>query len=106
MKTATESMLRIDLRRNRAQQFTAMVMNTIAQHVDDREQMRCIHDDLFKLMHDHGVEVLTDAARHEAGLPARGPDGWTAEELIALEKKRLEMLSRPLSPIFVDNGGK
>jgi hypothetical protein len=27
----------------------------------------------------------------------RGPDGWTQEEIIALEGKRLEALTRPLA---------
>jgi hypothetical protein len=41
------------------------------------------------------VEVVTDYTRQEAGLPPRDGKGWTMEELVALERKRLELMSAP-----------
>ena len=54
-------------------------------------------DCLTDLLMEKGLEVISDYDREQAGLPRRGPDGWTADELVALEKSRLEMLFRPFS---------
>jgi hypothetical protein len=59
--------------------------------------MREINYDLMELCMKEGVEILTDYTRTEIGLPQRGPDGWTMEEIIALEKCRLDMMYAPLT---------
>jgi hypothetical protein len=41
---------------------------------------------LFEVLVATGAEVLTDHDRHDLGLPPRGPDGWTVEELRASER--------------------
>lgn len=91
-----------DLRRNRAMQFTAAVMNKVGPYIRDEtgHEMRDAHDALFELFFQEGVDVITDHDRAEAGLPPRGPDGRTVEEMVALEARRLEMLTRPLA-VFV-----
>lgn len=103
MTTATQSMMRIDLRRRRAEALTAAVLQKLWPRIDatDPEELhhritRLVHETMFEVMFEHGVEVLTDHTRAEAGLPARGPDGWTMEELAALERSRLHMLLKPL----------
>lgn len=90
---------RINLRRARADSVAARLLQEIAPYLkdDDREPWRRLASEaMIKLLCDEGVEVLTDHERERLGLPARGPDGWTAEELVALEQQRLEVLSRPL----------
>jgi hypothetical protein len=51
---------------------------------------------LRNVLNEEGVEIITDYTRQEMGLPPLGPDGWTIEEIIALEQKRLEMLTKPI----------
>ena len=62
----------------------------------DRE----VHSVLYSVLMAEGVEVVTDSLRQEIGLPARGPDGWTPDELLAMEKIRLEIMSRPMPPVM------
>jgi hypothetical protein len=89
---------RTDMRRLRAQQLVAAVMHVASKYVesDEGDSRRELYYELFALLHENGVEILTDADRAEMGLPPRGPDGWTVEELIAREKWRIECLARPL----------
>lgn len=47
-----------------------------------------------------GVEVLTDAYRASLGLPPRTTDGWTAEEIVALEQQRLKAMYEPMPPLM------
>ena len=87
--------LNYDIRRRRAMEFTAMAQHIIGKHVDDRRVLRDIAHEIYELCRKEGVEIITDAVRADMGLPARGPDGWTAEELLALEKRRLELMMAP-----------
>jgi hypothetical protein len=95
--SATDQMLRIDLRRRRAEVLCHGVMQAIDPYLDRDASRRDIYEALMKLFHQEGVEVLSDYDRQQYGLPPRGPDGWTVEEIVALEEKRLEMLRRPLT---------
>lgn len=91
---------RIDRRRLRLQPLLHEILQIVEKHLSDedmrRNAMREIHCDLFDKFHEQGVEIITDYTRQEAGLPPRGPDGWTTEELIALEQRRLELMRRPM----------
>lgn len=103
---ATETLMRMDLRRRRAQLLMHMVMDAVDPFLCDHDPeignpRRRLHDALFRTFMEQGVEVLTDHEREQHGLPARGPDGWTTEELVELERKRLEALARPLAPLIV-----
>lgn len=100
--TATEGMKRIQLRQRRAEVMVHGIMREIEPFLRDEPRiLRDLYERLLSLFLAEGVEVLTDETRREAGLPPRGPDGWTAEELRALEQARLEALKRPLQPLFV-----
>jgi len=95
--------MRIDRRRLRIQPLLHEILNIVSKHLSDedyrRDALREIHYELFDKLHEQGVEIVSDHTRAEVGLPPRGPDGWTNEELIALEQKRLEMITRPIQMI-------
>ena len=42
------------------------------------------------------VEIVSDFDRQQYGLTPRGPDGWTMEEIVELEKRRLELMFAPM----------
>jgi hypothetical protein len=95
MSTATQEMMRVDLRRRRADVVAHHVWQEIRKHVDrDRER------DVFYALQDAlttiGVDMVTDYDRQQLGLPPRGPDGWTPDELVAMERLRLDALMRPI----------
>jgi hypothetical protein len=98
MQTATEQMRRQDLRMMRSQQLVAAVLHKLGPLLDDRQDYvrRDAYEALLELFHNEGVDVITDAQRADAGLPPRGPDGYTMEEMVAIEKRRLDMLNAPL----------
>jgi hypothetical protein len=79
--------------------FEAEIMRIVAKYVPDDRERDCLRDlarELFDKLHAEGVEIITDATRAEAGLPPRGPDGWTQDELVALEHRRLEVMMAPM----------
>ncbi len=101
MRTAFEESMRLDVRRVRSQQITHFIFHALRDFIPDDCQGRAL-DTLYRLLHEAGAEIVTDHTRAEAGLPARGPDGWTVEELLALERRRLEIMARPLAPIIME----
>lgn len=102
MLTATEAMMRVDVRQRRAQSLAAAVMDKVHREInainpDDiqHQAAEIVYYAMLDVMCDEGVEVLTDHTRSAAGLPPRGPDGWTIEEILALERARLDALMAP-----------
>lgn len=101
---AIDQMQRIDKRRLRAMQLTAQIMHIVGKYVpDDRERdlHRDLHYELQELMEKVGAEIVSDYDRQQCGLPPRGPDGWTPEEIIALEQRRLELMLAPMPPMVI-----
>lgn len=92
--TATEATLRQNIRRIKSQQIAHFMMHELRDFIPDDCYQKAA-DRLYKLLHDAGAEIVTDQTRAEYGLPARGPDGWTMEELHALELRKLELLTKP-----------
>ena len=95
-----------DMRMNRARQIAFLVMGLLqpffdeaAPYIETRKMRNDIFDKLLKELHDMGAYILTDEARAQCGLPGRNVEGWTAEELIALERKALEIMNRPIQAI-------
>ncbi len=88
-----------DRRMLRAQVLTAQVMRLADPYLCTHEggNHRCFYDELMKLFWNGGFDILTDADRAEAGLPIRGRNGWTVDELRELERYRLEAMMRPLT---------
>lgn len=97
---------RIDQRRLRLQPFLFEIMDIVSKHLNDedhrRNALRELYSELFDKLHAAGVEILTDHMRIEMGLPPRGPDGWTREEILALEKRRLESIQAIFTPMVLE----
>lgn len=98
--TATE--LRQNLRVMRAQSLLHLILHAIRPHLRDDEEGRDyereeqIFEQIRKELEQAGAEIISDYTREQLALPPRGPDGWTMEEIIALEKRRLDLLSNPI----------
>lgn len=101
VETATAKMERINLRRRRAAHLTSVVTRELDRAQIPNEYRQDIFEAIFKIFEQEGVEVLTDFDRQHHGLPSRGPDGWTTDEIKALEFKRLESLTKPISPMIL-----
>jgi hypothetical protein len=95
MSTALEMSMRINLRRRRADALVAAVMKEIRYHLVDRDAEAEVARALRHVFYQEGIEILSDYTRAEIGLPPRGPDGWTLEEMHALERARLDAIMRP-----------
>lgn len=91
----------MDRRRIRADQILAAVLHAIEPFVKDGE-MNDAARSLTALLRTEGAEIVTDAMRADAGLPPRGPDGWTADELRAVEAHRLSLMLQPLQQARID----
>ena len=98
MQTASEQLKRRDMRLMRAQHLVAAVMQKLGPYFDDRQDSarRDAYEALLELFRSEGVDVITDAQRADAGLSPRGPDGYTVDEMLAIEKRRIDMLAAPL----------
>lgn len=92
---------RLDHRRVRADRLLASIMQAIDPWID-YERRSDVYYALRDILYREGVEVLTDYDREMAGLPARGPDGWTIEEIIAWDRRLLMQLMQPPMPMFVE----
>lgn len=93
-----------NLRRHRAQQLTAHIMHVVGKYLCDHGAAKGSRDasrELMEALYDSGADIITDADRATAGLPARGPCGLTEEELNILEVKRIEMMLRPISSMTI-----
>lgn len=87
---------RPDLRYRRAQSLAHAIRQEIEPFLPRGADQRPLMDKLFALCMQRGVEVLTDADRTTLGLSPRTTDGWTAEEIVALEQQRLKAMYEPL----------
>jgi len=91
---------RADLRKMRAQTMVYAVLEVLRRYTEPaREVQGRITADLMDMFRDKGVEVLTDFDRERYGLPKRSADGWSLEEIQAVEAKRLELMMRPAPTI-------
>jgi hypothetical protein len=101
---ALDEMQRIDKRRLRAMALTSMIMQIVGKYVprdQERDCMRDLHYELQEAMEKAGAEIVSDYDRQQWGLSPRGPDGWTMEEIVELEKRRLELMYAPMPPMIV-----
>jgi hypothetical protein len=100
---AFDQIQRIDKRRMRAMALTAQIMQIVGKYVDRDRERDCMRDlsyELQEAMEKVGAEIVSDFDRKQYGLSPRGPDGWTMEEIIELEKRRLEMMYAPMQPMI------
>lgn len=104
MRTAADQIPRIDKRRMRAMAMTAQIMQIVGKYVDRDRERDCMRDLTYELqeaMEKVGAEVVSDFDRQQYGMSPRGPDGWTMEEIIELEKRRLEMMYAPMPTMII-----
>lgn len=96
-KTATGIMddMRQDRRYQRAMALAHATMQALDPFISDDARRRA-YEAVIDVYMQKGVEVITDHERREYGLPERDEKGLTREEVLALEMKRLEMLTKPL----------
>lgn len=91
---------RPDLRQQRAQSMTHAIRQEIEPFLERGTDQHSLMEKLFVLCMQRGVEVLTDADRALLGLSARTTDGWTAEEIFALEQQRLKAMYEPMPTLM------
>jgi hypothetical protein len=96
-KTATGIMddMRQDRRYRRATELAHATMKALDPFIADDTRRRA-YEAVIDVYMQKGVEVITDYERRAYGLPERDEKGWTREEMLALEMKRLEILTKPL----------
>jgi hypothetical protein len=95
--SATQRGALLDIRKLRADAIAHEILRAIRPFLsDDRDAERDATRAMQALLLKHGAEIVTDRVREDFGLPPRGPEGWTASELLAVEQIRLGMLLRPL----------
>ncbi|BCH59160.1 hypothetical protein RvVAR0630_17840 [Agrobacterium vitis] len=89
--TATE----INIRKRRANEITALFMRELLVFIAPKIQSEAYYT-INNILEAMGAELITDECRRQIGLPPRDQNGWTADELIALEHSRLMALIKPL----------
>lgn len=96
-----------ELRRYRANMFTAFVMQKIGHLLEPDEdypkKLRDAHDNLFELFYEAGFDVITDEDRRQAGLEPRGELGFTDRELHIMENVRIQKLLEPVKTTIDPN---
>ncbi len=93
---ATDTIRQMNIRQIKAQQIASLLMRTL-DDIIPRACQREAYEKMMELLMTEGIEILTDEDRRRAGLPPRGPDGWTAAELHALEYARLYAISAQIA---------
>jgi len=91
-----------DRRRHQVMAIVALVMDAIGKHIpDDGHSHKHATYDLLEALDKAGIDIITEEDRARAGLPPRGPKGWTHQELQIMDHKRLMVMLEPLPPMIV-----
>lgn len=92
--------LTINRRHMRAQQLLGHVLHVIEKYIPHESYEGVARDieDLFLIT---GAYIVTDADRAAAGLPMRGVDGLTLDELKIIEAKMIQAMLAPPKPLVV-----
>lgn len=85
-----------NIRYVKASRIASWLMRTLDDTIP-RACQREAHAKILELLMADGVDILTDEDRRRAGLPPRGPKGWTDVELHALEYANLHAISAPFA---------
>lgn len=93
---SSDTIKQLDIRHLKASYIASHLMNEL-QDIIPVACKREAYEKLIDLLTTEGIEILTDEDRRRAGLPPRGPNGWTAAELHALEYARLHAISAPFA---------
>lgn len=91
-----------DRRRQQVMAVIALIMDAIGKHIpDDGHSRKHATYDLLDALDGAGIDIITNDDRAKAGLPPRGPKGWTDQELKILDLKRMEAMLAPMPPLIV-----
>lgn len=93
-----------ELRRHRANSLTGHIMNIVGKYIcvhGEQDGRREASRDLMEALYESGADIITDADRATAGLPARGPYGLTADELRIMEARRIKAMLRPMPSMLM-----
>lgn len=99
-----DQLQRVDKRRLRAMALTAQILQIVGKYIPhnrDRDPMRDLTQELQDALEKAGAEIVSDFDRQQYGLSPRGPDGWTMEEIVESEKRRLDLMYAPMPPMIV-----
>ena len=88
-----------DLRRQRATQLTAALMQELDDIIPD-DQRRETYDRLMGLFYENGAALLTDQDREWLGLERRDALGWTPSERLLRKKQELDLLHVAMAASF------
>jgi hypothetical protein len=94
--------MRLDLRYARAQQVTHALLQEVMDYIPSKYQSEAFRK-IEDFAHKYGLEIVSDEMRQIAGLQPRDDKGWTPDELIALERARLEAMISRVSAIVPDS---
>lgn len=86
----------MNIRYTKASQLASWLMRTLDDHLPRASRSEA-YAKIMEFLMTEGLEILTDEDRNRAGLPPRGPNGWTHAELLALEYARLHAISAPFA---------
>lgn len=95
---------RKDLRRRRADALAAAVIGELRNfgHSESGYEEKDVYRAMINVLCREGAYVMTDLDREKMGLPMRGPDGWTKEEILAYERRLITALREPPSALVVE----
>lgn len=91
---------RLDHRKRRAEAIASAIMHEIDDFIAPISSRR-VWDKIIEVLMAHGAEVLTDYDREQMGLPPRGPDGWTLDEIMAWDKRMLDAMLAPVPSMLI-----
>lgn len=89
-----------DRQSNQTMAVTHFVMKALDEYIP-RDLQKYATRALFDALQEAGVDIITNENRIEAGLPPRGPKGWTDWELKVLDLKRQEAMLAPMQPLIL-----
>lgn len=97
--TATEATFLPNARRVRAQRLLMFIMSTIGTYIPYENRAK-VQDALLEEFIKAGADLVTDYDREQCGLEARGPQGWTPMELLAMDRARIARILEPVRHIL------
>lgn len=90
----------VDLRRRRAEAFTAAVMREIGDIIPD-DVRREVFYRLNDLFHENGASIMTDEDRAKEGLEPRDAKGLTPSERVRDEQLMQQAMLMTLTPMII-----
>lgn len=92
----------VPLRQMRAQRITSQLMRILDKHLrhDPDISLRKIHEDILDMFFKADVDIVTEIDRINAELPRRNAYGFTREEMVIMENKKIEAMLKPFPQLI------